>query len=62
MEKASKSYSLDGSDLFLVTEIINSNAVKINSDKLGHKFHPVINVERLKPYHSGMDMKQLDDE
>jgi hypothetical protein len=47
---------------FVVTEIINSNAVKINSDKLGHKIHPVINVERLKPYHSGMDVKQLDDE
>ena len=46
----------------MVTEIINSNAVKINSDKLGHKFHPVINVERLKPYHSGMDVKKLDDE
>lgn len=47
---------------FVVTEIINSNAVKINSDKHGHKIHPVINVERLKPYHSGMDVKQLDDE
>jgi hypothetical protein len=45
-----------------VTKVINSNAVRINSDQMGHKFHPVINVERLKPYHSGMDVQKLDDE
>ena len=47
---------------FVVTKVINSNAVRINSDQMGHKFHPVINVERLKPYYSGMDVRKLDDE
>lgn len=35
---------------FQIISKISENAFKINSQDFGHKFHPVVNVSRLKPY------------
>ena len=35
---------------FQIIQKISENAVKINSQDFGHKFYPVVNVSRIKPY------------
>ena len=47
---------------FIVTRVVPHNAVELNSQKLGFNFHPVVNVERLKHYHSRMNIDKLNEE
>jgi hypothetical protein len=44
---------------FEVTRVIKHNAVELNSNELGHAFHNVVNVDRLKPYVTGVDVEKL---
>jgi hypothetical protein len=46
---------------FKVTRVIPHNAVELNSKELGHDFHNVVNVDRLKPYVSSEDIDDLNE-
>ena len=46
---------------FKVKRVIPHNAVELNSRELGHEFHHVVNVDRLKPYVANVDIDALNE-
>eukprot|EP00889_Picochlorum_renovo_P006330 jgi/Picre1/33360/NNA_008684.t1 len=44
---------------FTVVRVIPNNAVELNSKQQGYAFHPVVNVDRLKHYHSRMNIDAM---
>ena len=47
---------------FKVKRVIPHNAVELNSKELGHEFHHVVNVDRLKPYVGNVDIDAMNEE
>ena len=47
---------------FTIKRMIGRNAAELDSQNQGFRFHPVVHVDRLRPYHSNTNISSLDAE